>query len=170
MDQIKRATLVLPAGEWNREKRLGGVTLDFDRRSRRRIALTSDEGMDFLLDLPEPRHLRQGDGLALKDGVIEVLSAPEELLELRCADAHALLRLAWHIGNRHIPAMLEGEAILIRADHVLADMARRLGAAVTAVERPFDPEGGAYADVPTGGHAHGYSHGHGGGHGHGHHH
>ncbi|MBU0723941.1 MAG: urease accessory protein UreE [Alphaproteobacteria bacterium] len=157
---INRATLVLPAGEWNHERRLGGVTLDFDRRSRRRIALVSDEGMSFLLDLPDARHLRQGDGLVLKEGILEVLAAPESLLQLRCADAHALLRLAWHIGNRHIPAMLEGESILIRADHVLADMARRLGAVVVALEQPFDPEGGAYADVPTGGgHSHGHGHG-----------
>jgi urease accessory protein len=125
-------------------------------RRRRRFALTADDGTQFLLDLPEAPRLREGDGLLLeRTGVVEVRAAPERLLELACADAAALVRLAWHLGNRHVPAELRPGAIRIREDHVLAEMAVRLGARVAPLEAPFDPEGGAYAGA---GHAHGHHH------------
>ena len=122
------------------------VTLAYDDRHRRRVAMTSDGGLPFLLDLPKAVVLRHGDALVLEDGrLIEVHARPEPLLEIRARDSHHLARLAWHLGNRHLPAAIEPDRILIRPDHVIAAMLAGLGAAVVEVKAPFDPEGGAYA-------------------------
>jgi urease accessory protein len=110
--------------------------------------MTSDQGLSFLLDLAETAHLREGDGLVLEDGrIVEVKAKPEVLSEIRGKDEEHLLRLAWHIGNRHIEAQIGGGRIVIRPDHVLEDMLRRLGASVKHIREAFDPEGGAYGDA-----------------------
>lgn len=120
--------------------------LDFDARHRRRLALTGERGTKVLLDLPEAGVLRDGDGLVLEDGaIIEVRAAPEHLAEIRCTSPQALARIAWHLGNRHLPTQIAGEALRIREDHVIVDMVRQLGAEVRPIEAPFDPEAGAYA-------------------------
>jgi len=112
--------------------------------------------VEFLLDLPEATALRHGDGLVLEDGrVVEVRAKPEPLLVIIAHDAHHLARLAWHLGNRHVPAAMEEDRILIRPDHVLAEMLAGLGADVSAIEAPFDPEGGAYGQS---GHRHHHDH------------
>jgi len=141
---------VHPAGAWSGEP-ADSVVLDYDERYRRRIAMTGVRGLPFLLDLPEAVMLRAGDGLALEDGrIVEVVAAPEPLSEIRCADATALVRVAWHLGNRHLPTELLAGSLRIRRDHVVEDMARRLGARVVAIEAPFNPEGGAYVSAtPT---------------------
>ena len=154
----------------------GAITLDETARHRRRMAMISDNGIEFLLDLPEARLLRHGDGLVLDDGrVIEVIAAPEALLEVRGRDTEHLVQLAWQLGNRHLPAQVFADRILIRRDHVIADMLKGLGAHVAEIEAPFDPEGGAYGG--HGHHQHHDEHGHGhhdhhhhDGHGHDHHH
>ncbi len=121
------------------------VLLDYDLRHRRRISLKAQGGLGFLLDLPNVPDLRDGDALILDDGrLVLVQAAPEALMELTCTDAHHIARLAWHIGNRHLPAEIHEHAIRIRADHVIADMARGLGASVSELLAPFDPEKGAY--------------------------
>jgi urease accessory protein len=108
-----------------------------------------------LLDLPLPAELRGGDALLLEDGrLVEVVAAPELLLEIRCADARHLARIAWHIGNRHVPVQVLSDALRIRREHVLADLARQLGANVVEIEAPFTPEGGAYQSA----HAHAREH------------
>lgn len=123
------------------------ITLDETARHRRRIKLTSDNGIAFMLDLPEARLLRHGEGLVLSDGrVIEVRAAPERLMEVRGHDTRHLLALAWQIGNRHLAAQIEPERILIRHDHVIRDMLEGLGATVIEIDASFDPEGGAYGD------------------------
>ena len=127
--------------------------------------MRAEGGLQFLLDLPEAVALRHGDGLVLEDGrIVAVAARPEPLLEVGAGDAHHLARLAWHIGNRHIPAAIEAGRILIRPDHVIAAMLAGLGATVSAVEAPFDPEGGAYDAPPAApeapGHAHGPHHHH----------
>ena len=117
-----------------------------------------EDGLAFLLDLQDATALRHGDGLVLDDGrIVEVRARPEPLLEVRGRDGQHLARLAWHLGNRHLPAAIETSRILIRPDHVIAAMLAGLGAAVTPVEAPFDPEGGAYAaghGGPAGAHPH----------------
>jgi len=133
----------------------GRITLDETARHRRRMLMVSDEGLRFMLDLPQARLLRHGDGLVLDDGrVIEVVAVPEPLYEVRARDARHLLALAWQIGNRHLAAAIEAERILIRRDHVIGDMLVGLGATVTEIEAPFDPEGGAYGGAHQGHHHH----------------
>jgi len=109
--------------------------------------MTSDNGIEFLLDLPEAQLLRQGDGLLLEDGrVIEVLAAPEELYEVRGRNARHLTALSWQIGNRHLAAQILDDRILIRRDTVIGTMLEGLGATITEISAPFDSEGGAYGD------------------------
>ena len=143
------------------------VVLDHGDRHRRRVAMRGAGGLDFLLDLPEPTVLEDGDALVLQDGrLVWVEAAPERLLEIRAPSDHALKRLIWHIGNRHIAAEIGADSVWIAYDHVLAEMVRGLGGSAEAVERPFRPEGGAYA----GGHAHDHAHPHGHAQGDHHHH
>lgn len=140
-----KANSVIPAGHWPTTERRATVTLAHHDRHRRRIRLTADDGSSFLLDLSEATVLRHGDGLKLESGgYIEVLAAPEQLIEVSAPTPELLARLAWHLGNRHLPAEIRGDRILIRDDHVIVDMLKGLGAQVRPVEAPFDPEGGAY--------------------------
>jgi urease accessory protein len=128
------------------------VVLDFDDRHRRRMAMTGTRGLAFLLDLENAVALRGGDALVLDDGrLIEVVAAPEPLAEIRCNDPHHLIRIAWHLGNRHLPTQIMAKGLRIRRDHVIEAMVKGLGARVIEIEAPFDPEGGAYAGH---GHAH----------------
>ena len=165
-----RATRVLPAGEWSGAA-VDTVTLDHDRRHRRRLSMTCADGLTFLLDLPEAMPLRDGDGLELEDGrIVKVVAADEPIAEIATPDAHTLVRVAWHLGNRHLPCQLLGDRIRIRRDHVIEDMVARLGAKVTVIEAPFDPESGAYHGG-HGHHHHGHDHDHHDhDHSHGHHH
>ncbi|MCJ2085158.1 urease accessory protein UreE [Methylobacterium sp. E-005] len=154
-----RATKVL-----RRECLAGGdiidrVVLDHGDRHRRRVAMRGIGGLRFLLDLPEPTVLEDGDALILEDGrLVWVEAAAEHLLEIRAPNDHALKRLIWHIGNRHIPAEIGADTIWIADDHVLAAMVRGLGGTATEVKRPFQPEGGAYSGGHD--HAHGHHHSH----------
>lgn len=153
-------TDVLPAGAWSGDP-ADSVTLDYDGRHRRRIVLTGASGAEYLLDLAEATHLRDGDGLALPGGgVVRVTARPEPLLEVRAQSPADLLRLAWHIGNRHLAAQVFPDCILIRRDHVIAHMLEHQGAHVCEVTAPFDPEGGAYHDHAHGPHSHGPDHAH----------
>ena len=148
----RRATLVRPRGTWS-ERPLDCVVLDFDARHRRRIAMAGVKGTPVLLDLAEAIALRGGDALVLDDGaLIEVVAAPEPLVEIVGFDPAATVRIAWHLGNRHLPVQLAGHRLRIRRDHVIEAMVAGLGGRLVAIEAPFDPEGGAYAG---GGHDHG---------------
>ena len=160
-----RAATHIPAGEWDRTMSVDAVLIDFDRRHRRRIVLRTEAGHDVLVDLPQATRLRDGDGLVLDDGgVILVQARPEPLLDIHAHDAAALVRIAWHLGNRHLPVQLLGAHLRIRRDHVIADMVRTLGGHVAEIEAPFDPEAGAYA----GGHSHSHDDEDGHAHPHGH--
>ena len=156
---MRKAIERLHRGHWPPADEIATVTLSFDDRHRRRIRITDDAGAAFLLDLPEAEHLHDGDGLRLDTGgILVVRAATEAVLDIACQNAAHSARIAWHIGNRHIPLqVLDNGGLRIRADHVLADMLRGLGAEVTERDAAFSPEPGAYA---TGGH--GVSHGHGG--------
>jgi urease accessory protein len=155
-----RATKVLGQHRWS-EAAADAVVLDFDDRHRRRMAMTGTRGLEFLLDLENAVALRGGDALVLEDSrLIEVVAAPEPLIEIRGSDPQHLVRLAWHLGNRHLPTQIMPKGLRIRRDHVIEAMVKGLGARVIEIEAPFDPEGGAYAG---GGHAHaseGDQHGH----------
>ena len=165
---MMRARDVLPAGGWTGEP-ADSVVLDFEERHRRRVTMAGVRGVEFLLDLAEAVMLRAGDGLKLDDGrIVEVVAAPEPLAEIRAADAAALTRVAWHLGNRHLPTELLRASLRIRRDPVIEDMLRGLGARVVEIEAPFNPEGGAYVRGPAQEHGHGHGHGHEHGHDHGH--
>jgi urease accessory protein len=162
------------AGQWPLDQASAAVTLDFDARFRRRMMLTTDAGAEVLLDLAKPVAMAHGDGLKLDTGGwLKIEAAPEDLVEVRADTPHQLLRLAWHLGNRHLPAEVRADSILIRPDHVIEEMLRGLGAALAYTTQPFQPEGGAYGDPATPGghhHHHGHHHPHDHDHGHGHHH
>lgn len=164
MDEIlPRATKVLPAGGWIERTAKDVVTLDFDDRFRRRKRYVGEKGLAFMLDLEEATALRDGDGLLLDQvgGVILVRAAPEPLVAVTADSPGKLLRLAWHLGNRHLPAEINEQRILIRYDHVIMDMLKGLGATVREVSAPFNPEGGAYGEHNRQpGHHHGHHHHH----------
>ncbi|MCV6545874.1 MAG: urease accessory protein UreE [Cohaesibacter sp.] len=134
---------------------VGIVSLTYDDRYRRRLALQCQNGFAFLLDLPKVIELRDGDDLVLEDGRhIRVKAAAEPLMRASCTDHHHLLRLIWHVGNRHVPCEIHPDHLILRSDHVIADMLRHLGADVVLFEGAFNPEGGAYGQGRTHGHAH----------------
>jgi len=143
---MRRATAVIAAADMPGRKAADTVRLDYDHRHRRRLVLETVGGERVLLDLPQAVHLRGGDGLLTEDGrIVAVEALPEPLLEITAPDAAALVRIAWHLGNRHLPTQLAGNALRIREDHVLEDMVKGLGGTVRTIAAPFDPEGGAYA-------------------------
>ena len=141
-----RATQVRGQYRWS-EPPADTVVLDFDDRHRRRMVMTGTRGLEFLLDLESAVALRGGDALVLEDGrLVEVVAAPEPLAEIRGSDPQHLVRLAWHLGNRHLPTQITARGLRIRRDHVIEAMLKGLGARIIEIEAPFDPEGGAYAD------------------------
>jgi urease accessory protein len=146
-----RCRSVLPAGTWDRANAVDRVLIDYDDRHRRRILLRTEAGTELLLDLAQVARLRDGDGLALDSGgIVQVRAKPEKLLEIHAHEDGELVRIAWHLGNRHLPVQLLDDRIRIRADHVIHEMVEGLGGHVEEIEAPFDPEAGAYA----GGHHH----------------
>jgi urease accessory protein len=143
---MRRAYVVRQAGQWDNAAAIDRVVLDASERHRRRLVLTAERGTTLLLDLPHATTLKDGDGLVLDDGaVVGVVGKPEPLYEIAARNDCELARLAWHLGNRHTDVQLIGGRLRIRRDHVLAAMLERLGAQVTAIEAPFDPESGAYS-------------------------
>lgn len=166
-----RATSVVRKAAVRQDRVVDTLTLDHDDRNRRRLALKADGGLGILLDLDKATAIGDGDAVKLEDGrLVLVKAAPQSLLEIRAENPLRLMRVAWHIGNRHTPAEITADAIYIENDHVLAEMVRGQGCAMSAVMRPFQPERGAYdhdhanCDHPS--HAQGHhDHGH-----HDHHH
>jgi urease accessory protein len=133
-------------GHWPKADSAGSVTLAFDDRFRRRIQLNDDSGEPFLLDLARAVVLNDGDALELDDGtLLTVRAAEEDLAEVRCPTPEALARIAWHLGNRHLPVQIAGDAVRLRWDHVIADMLVGMGAEVVRLRAGFTPESGAYA-------------------------
>eukprot|EP01132_Coremiostelium_polycephalum_P008733 gene8733-10732_t len=131
----------------------------------RRKVLTLQQGEQILIDLPDPIAFTHGDVLVLDDGrMAEIIAAEEVLYEVTPRDRQHLSELAWHLGNRHLPAQLEEDRIVILRDHVIKAMLEGLGAKVTEIVAPFHPLRGAYHS----GHGHDHhDHAH---HDHGHHH
>jgi urease accessory protein len=162
------ANEVRPHGTWNRASAVDTVVLDFDGRHRRRHAMKGRAGLEFLLDLPQVTTLREGDALVLSDGrTVCVEAASEQLMEIAAPDPVSLLRIAWHLGNRHTPTQIMADRLRIRDDHVLKGMLEHLGSRVSTVSASFDPETGAY--IHGGPHEHGlpgtHDHHRGAGHG-----
>jgi urease accessory protein len=150
MSDLPIAASIHPAGQWPRLA-TGRVVLGYDERFLRRKRLVTLSGDSFMVDLAETTNLHAGDAFELSDGrLVEIVAADEDVLII----TGDLPRLAWHIGNRHTPCEVRPDALIIRADHVLAAMLAGLGAGVVPARMPFTPEGGAYGMGRTMGHAH----------------
>jgi urease accessory protein len=141
---MRRALSIRPAGKWLKAEAVDTLTLGWDDRHRRRCRLSTDQGLAILLDLAHATRLNDGDALVLEDGaLIRVVAAPEPVMRIGAGVA-GLARLAYHLGNRHLAVEIDGEALVIRADAVIADMVRGLGGTVETQQQPFTPEPGAY--------------------------
>jgi urease accessory protein len=149
---MKRITEIKPAAAWDPKAACDFIVLDAQDRHRRRVVFVGEHGATYLLDLPRPTQLRDGDGLLLEDGsLVRVTSKPEPLVEITAENPHDFARIAWHLGNRHTEVQIAGQKLRIRRDHVLEEMLVGLGASLSYLVAPFDPETGAYGHN---GHAH----------------
>lgn len=152
---MPRATSVLAAADRHDRPVIDTVILDYAQRSEQKITVTGVKGCTFEIDLHQPARLRTDDLLLLDDGgLVEVVAAPEPLIEARAADVAALSRLAWHLGDRHVPVQVLPNRIRARRDAAVETLLTSLGAKVGVIEAPFEPEGGAYASSHGHGHAH----------------
>ncbi len=165
---MTRATRIIAAVERARQPVADTVILDYTQRSAGSVAVVSVSGVSIDIDLPQAGRLRTDDLLVLDDGrFVEVVAAPEPLLEVRAPDVAALSRLAWHLGDRHVPVQVLPNRIRARREPAIEVLLAALGARAVAIDAPFDPEGGAYAAAALHGHHHGHAHND---HGHGHEH
>lgn len=166
---MQRAISVVRKAAVKQDRVVETLTLDHEDRNRRRVALKGDGGRDILLDLDKPTALNDGDAVKLEDGsLVLIRAAAQKLIEITAENPLRLMRVAWHIGNRHTPAEITSDAIYIEHDHVLAEMIRGQGCTMSEVERPFQPERGAYDhDHANCGHDHAGHHDHDHAHAHG---
>jgi urease accessory protein len=168
-----RATAIVRRPAVKAERVADILVLDHEARQRRRVALKGEGGLEFLLDLERANVIEDGDAVKLEDGrLVAIKAAPEKLIAITTDNPLRLMKVAWHLGNRHVATEITNETIYIADDHVLAEMVRGLGATAVPVERPFRPERGAYAGHEHGpdcGHDHGHGHGETHDHAHGHH-
>jgi urease accessory protein len=166
---MPRATSVIAAAGRQNRPVIDTVIIDYAQRSAQKITVTGVKGGIIEIDLHQPARLHTDDLLVLDNGgLVEVVAAPEPLLEARAGDVAALARLAWHLGDRHVPVQLLPNRIRARREAAIEALLKSLGAKVTTIEAPFEPEGGAYESSHRHDHAHDHDHGH--AHGHGHHH
>jgi urease accessory protein len=178
-----RVVRVVSSAQSDSARHIDSVMLAPDQRRLQSAHLTGVNGTLIGLMLPEPVMLRMGDAFELDDGsFVDIVIEPEPLIEVRGNDLTHLARLAWHLGDRHVPVQVLTNRLRLRRDDALEAMLAALGARLTPIEAPFDPEGGAYATqaAPDHGHhhdhhhhdgcGHDHHHDHAHGHGHGHHH
>lgn len=164
-----RATHVIPAGQPRSGDVVDTLLLDFERRKALQGSAIGLKGTRVAFDLPAVR-LRTDDCLVLENGtLVEIVAEPERLLEIRAEHVAALARIAFHLGDRHIPTEISARRLRVRDEPAVESLLNGLGATMARIEAPFEPEGGAYAhDAAHGagaGHDHAHDH-----HGHDHHH
>lgn len=163
MVEIK-AKLKIPRVAYQLEVK-GQLRLPFESRQKSRLKARLVSGEEVALVLPRGEILRGGDLVTASDGrVIEVVAEPEKLLHV---ESDALAKIAYHLGDHHVPVQVGEGFLRIAADHVLEEMVRKLGAKVSEVQAPFEPEAGAYAgghhqhdEMGHGGKTHDHHHGH----------
>jgi urease accessory protein len=166
---MPRATSVIAAGHGHDRPVVDTVILDYAQRSAQTITVTGVKGGPIEINLREPARLRTDDLLLLDDGnLVEVVAAPEPLLEARAPDGADLSRLAWHLGDRHVPVQVLPNRIRTRHDAAIENLLKSLGAKVALIEAPFEPEGGAYDSAKSHNHDHAHDHHHGHTHDHDH--
>ena len=181
---MPRATRVLRAAERRDTSAIDTLILPHAQRQAQKGFLFGVKGTCVEIDFAEPVRLRTDDALVLDDGgLVEIVAEPEPLIEARAADLPALARLAWHLGDRHVPVQVLERRLRLKPDPTIETLLQSLGAKVVAIDAPFEPEGGAY-DAAMGDHGHdhhhhhhdhghdhhdhGHAHGHDNGHDHGH--
>lgn len=153
-----RARAVLAKSGWSGEA-VDSLVLDFNARRVQRCVLKGVRGLEVALDLPEAIVLRGGDALQLEDGrLVEIVGAPEALVEIRPADAGQAARLAWRLGERRLPLQIVGAKLRIRRDAEAEAIAASLGARIVEIEAPFEPN--AADDAPAHDHGHRHDHAH----------
>jgi urease accessory protein len=166
---MPRATSVLRVAERRDGPVVDTLILPHAQRQAQKGFLFGIKGTCVELDFPETVRLRTDDALLLDTGgLVEVVAEPEPLIEVRAADLPSLARLAWHLGDRHVPVQIMERKLRLKRDESIEALLQSLGAKVVAIEAPFEPEGGAY-EVAAGGHHH-HDHDHDHGHDHHHHH
>ena len=141
------------------------LVLSFELRCKSRLRTRLEDGEEVGLFLERGGILRGGDKLRGSDGrIVEVAAAPEAVMEARTSDPVLIARAAYHLGNRHVPVQVGVDAqsgfLRFGRDHVLGEMVRGLGLAVTEIEAPFEPESGAYGGKGGGHGGHAHPHGH----------
>jgi urease accessory protein len=170
---MPRATRVVTAAERKDAPVVDTLILPHAQRQAQKGFLFGTKGTCVELDFAEPVRLRTDDALVLDDGgLIEVVAEPEPLVEVRAADLPSLARVAWHLGDRHVPVQIFERKLRLKREAAIEELLTSLGAKVVAIEAPFEPEGGAY-EAAAGGHHHHHDHDHhhhhDHAHGHGHH-
>ena len=168
---LRAAAHVIVAAE-RRERPIADILiLDHARRSAGTFSAIGSKGAAYEITRAATGCLRTDDVLELEDGtLLEIVAAAEPLIEARANDLPALMRLAWHLGDRHVPVEVLPNRLRLRPDAVLEALLASLGARLTRIDAPFEPEGGAYATSHGHAHAHGHGHAHGHAHDHGHEH
>jgi urease accessory protein len=171
---MPRATMVQRAADRKTGRVIDTLILPFAQRQAQQAFLFGIKGICVEIDLAEPVRLRTDDALVLEDGsIVEIVAEAEPLIEARAADLAGVARLAWHLGDRHVPVQILERRLRVQRDAAVEEMLRSLGAKLVAIDAPFEPEGGAY-EATHGPHDHHYHHNHhhhhDDGHGHGHHH
>jgi urease accessory protein len=157
---MPRATSVLSAAHRKGDTVVDTLILPFAQRQVQQGFLFGIKGTCVEIDLAEPVRLRTDDALVLEDGnVVEIVAEAEPLIEVRAADLAALARLAWHLGDRHVPVQILERRLRLARDPAIEALLERLGAKVAMIDAPFEPEGGAYAAAP-GDHGHDHHHHH----------
>ena len=121
------------------------IVLDYQDRNRRRIKLDSKKKISFLLDEKETVFLNNGSLLILSNEYkVKEIAKLENVLKVEAKDKSNLSSLAWHIGNRHVPAEIHKDYIIIQRDEIISRMLKLLGAKVVKKKLSFTPEKGAY--------------------------
>lgn len=134
------------------------LVLPFELRCKTRLRTRLENGEEIGLFLVRGEILRAGDKLLGNDGrVVEVVAAPEVVMEARASDPVLLAKATYHLGNRHVPVQVSEGLLRFGRDHVLGEMVRGLGLVVTETEAAFEPESGAYGGHVGHAHPHGHS-------------
>jgi urease accessory protein len=155
---MPRAIRVIRGPDRERRPLADTVLLNYAQRSAQRVSVCGVKGGSYEIALHEPMRLRTDDVLELDNGhVLEVVAAAEQVLEARLTDVSALARLAWQLGDRHVPVQILANRIRVRREPAVEALLSSLGAKMTMIEAPFEPEGGAYESSP---HAHRHRHAH----------
>jgi len=124
----------------------GQLSLPFELRQKRWLRTKLVSGEEVALRLPRGETLRGGDRVLASDGrVIEVVAAPEKVVQVEVDSPAMLARAAYHLGNRHVPLQVGDNFLRVAEDHVLEEMLRLLGVSIVRIEAPFEPEAGAYS-------------------------